>query len=278
MTFGIVNMPGGKALGLLNFMKIFKPQGLPRHTRIKRYKYIFYDKHFRTCIDSRIKWREIRNLSLVNHVSDSSQESIPLPTVDLNFYDNITLNQRQTHEFNFMHFRPEEVLRSLIDVQFNEIGYDCMHPKFARLTLPYTFIYFTHFFNTIVTTSTYFLPISILPYLSKVFQKLVYLQISSYLYTNSLLTERKSEFRTQHSFRSALVDVSEEIRCQIDKRHTMSFLVLLDNSKAFDTVHHSILKHELKYMCNFSSTAFILISSYLNDRSQTFWYYLLTTT
>ena len=48
---------------------------------------------------------------------------------------------------------------------------------------------------------------------------------------------------------SALADVTKEIRCQIDKRHTTSFLVPLDHSKAFDTAHHSILKLKLKYMC-----------------------------
>ena len=110
----------------------------------------------------------------------------------MNFYDSIRLNQRQSHEFNFMHFTQEEVLRSFIDVKSNGIGYDGMHPKFIGLTLPYTLIYFTHFFNTIVTTSTYpsvwkhakivpilkqdksFRPIAILPYLSNFFEKLVY--------------------------------------------------------------------------------------------------------
>ena len=105
-------------------------------------------------------------------------------------------------------------------------------------------------------------------YLSKVFEKLVYLQISSYLYINSLLAERLSEFRSQHSYLRALVDVTEEIMCQIDKRHTMSFLLALDHSKAFDTVHHYILKLGFKYMCNFSSTALKLICWYLIDRSQ----------
>ena len=62
--------------------------------------------------------------------------------------------------------------------------------------------------------------------------------------------------------------MTEEIRLQVDKRQTISFLILLDHSKAFDTVHHSILLHKLKHMCNFSPTALKLLSSYLSNRSQ----------
>ena len=67
---------------------------------------------------------------------------------------------------------------------------------------------------------------------------------------------------------SALVDVTEEIRLQADKRQTISFLILLDHSKAFDIVHHSILLYKLKYMGNFSPTPLKLLSSYLSNRSQ----------
>ena len=44
--------------------------------------------------------------------------------------------------------------------------------------------------------------------------------------------------------------------------------LLLDHSKAFAIVLHSILKLKLKYSCNFFSTALKLISLYLDDRGQ----------
>ena len=83
-----------------------------------------------------------------------------------------------------------------------------------------------------------------------------------------MLNERQSDFRPKNRCISALVDVTEEIRLQVDKRQTMSFIILLDHSKAFDTVHHSILFHKFKHMRNFSPTALKLLSSYLSNRSQ----------
>lgn len=110
-------------------------------------------------------------------------------------------------------------------------------------------------------------PISILPYLAKVFERLIYTQISQYLLKNSLLSDRQSGFRPKHSCTTALIDVSEELRLNTDK-NMISILILLDHSKAFDTVEHSTLCYKLKTMCYFSSTAVNLITSYLHGRSQ----------
>ena len=82
-----------------------------------------------------------------------------------------------------------------------------------------------------------------------------------------MLSERQSDFRPNHSCISALINVSEELRLGADNNMT-SFLVLLDHSKAFDTVNHIILCQKLKYMRHFSTTVVMLISSNLRDRSQ----------
>ena len=107
----------------------FKAARAAVNARIRRSKSMFYDKIFRPCIDLRKKWMKIHNLCLVNCVSDSSQEinvhdvnHVPLPPLDINFQNSIRFNQRQTHEFNFMHFRQDEVLRSFIDAKSNAIA------------------------------------------------------------------------------------------------------------------------------------------------------------
>ena len=89
----------------------------------------------------------------------------------------------------------------------------------------------------------------------------------TYLYGNGMLSERQSGFRPNHRCISALIDVPEELRLRVVK-NMIQFLVLLDHSKVFDTVKHIILSQKLKYMCNFSNTADMLISSYLRDRNQ----------
>lgn len=61
-----------------------------------------------------------------------------------------------------------------------------------------------------------------------------------------MITERQSGFRKNHGCVTALLDVAEDIRAHIDDGE-IAFLVLLDHSKAFDTVEHDLLCHKLHY-------------------------------
>ena len=81
-----------------------------------------------------------------------------------------------------------------------------------------------------------------------------------------MLNERQSDFWTKHSCINAFVDVTKDIRVQVDKRQTRLFRILLDYSKASNAAHHSILLHKLKHMCNFFLIALKLLSSYLSNR------------
>ena len=112
------------------------------------------------------------------------------------------------------------------------------HPQFQRVILEYIIVYLTHLFNTILTTlefpsmwkHTKIIPLpkhdgkyrqmAILPYLSKVFERLVHEQIGSHLYDNSLLTNRQSSCRPKHSCVTALVDVVEDLRSKMDLHHS----------------------------------------------------------
>ena len=73
-------------------------------------------------------------------------------------------------------------------------------------------------------------PIVLLRSLSKIFEHLVHEQIDRHLFDNSLLTNRQSGLRPKHSCVTAL----EELKPKID-HNMMSFLILLDNSKALDS-------------------------------------------
>ena len=128
--------------------------------------------------------------------------------------------------------------------------------------------YITHLFNFIVTTSTFpskwkhakiipvpknnseFRPIAILPFLSKVLERMLHKQINNYVHANNLLFDKQSGFRSKHSCITALVEVSENLRTDIDDSKT-NFLVLLDHSKAFDTIDHNTLCLKLKRLFNF---------------------------
>jgi len=81
---------------------------------------------------------------------------------------------------------------------------------------------------------------------SKIFEKIVFNQLYSYLSQNNLLSEDQSGFRPNHSTSYALLEATNEWLVNMDKR-LINCVTLLDFTKAFDTVDHSILIRKLSY-------------------------------
>lgn len=109
-------------------------------------------------------------------------------------------------------------------------------------------------------------PISILPAISKILERAVHLQMTSFLAEYKILSDFQAGFRAGHSTTTALVHVTDDIARGIDKKEVTA-LVALDFSKAFDTINHSLLYAKLKYY-GFSNSAARFIISYLTDRKQ----------
>jgi len=110
-------------------------------------------------------------------------------------------------------------------------------------------------------------PICILPVLSKAFEKILSAQITHYIENNSLISKFQSGFRPRHSCVTALIHVTEEIRSAIDS-NKVTFLGLLDFSKAFLNVEHIIMISKLEHKYNFSQSALNLMKLYLSNRQQ----------
>ena len=83
-------------------------------------------------------------------------------------------------------------------------------------------------------------PISNLPYLSNVLERVVFSRLSDYLLTNDLIDRRQSAYRPSHSVETLLVNLSNDILLGMDVGRVTA-VVCLDLSSAFDTVHHGIL-------------------------------------
>jgi hypothetical protein len=109
-------------------------------------------------------------------------------------------------------------------------------------------------------------PISLLPVCSKILEKCVQEQLSSYLHQNDLLFPYQSGFRPNHSTQTLLLHCLDDWYKALDRKQYVG-VVFLDISKAFDTVDHNLLLTKLSQL-GLSSSATSWFQSYLSNRSQ----------
>ena len=112
-------------------------------------------------------------------------------------------------------------------------------------------------------------PISILPTISKVFERVMYTQLYNYFNVNNLLTEQQYGFRSKHSTELASIKLVDYIIMEMDDPKTTKTptTVYLDLSKAFDTLNYDIFVSKLEYY-GIIGIALALIKSYLINRFQ----------
>lgn len=109
-------------------------------------------------------------------------------------------------------------------------------------------------------------PISLLPVLSKVCEKVVHNQFTSYLHLNDRLTKTQSGNKKWHSTETSVIETTDTILKAIDQKMLTS-VVFLDMSKAFDSVNHETLILKLRDV-GASDPVIQWFGSYLNDRRQ----------
>ena len=109
-------------------------------------------------------------------------------------------------------------------------------------------------------------PISILPTISKLFEKHINKHLMGFLNKYNLIYENQSGFRPKHSCQTALIKLVDQWMTCINNGDIVGTL-FIDFRKAFDLVDHSILLNKLSYY-KFKDSTFSLFASYLNNREQ----------
>ena len=193
-------------------------------------------------------------------------------------------------EFRIRQIDESEVFTMLNRLNVNKsAGVDSLGPRLLKLAAPAICHCVTYMINKSITYGIFpdelkvakvtpifkkgdrsdpgnYRPISILPTISKLYERHVASQIHEYLATFNLLHTEQSGFRQFHSCQTALTKLIDTWLKEMDDGN-LTGVSFLDFRKAFDLVNHAILIDKLKCY-NFDQTAIQWLSSYLSKRSQ----------
>ena len=266
---------------------------------IRSAKKLYSERQLDTRQGSTVLWKNVRKLGLMdsNHSIGSGQ----FTSTDFNnHFTNIQTNNflydeniddwHHQYSFSFNNIIAEDIVKSVKRISTEAVGIDGIPIRFIKMLLPVLNIYLCHVFNHMIMTSTFpicwktghvipvakvnipnsvkdFRPISLLPSLSKIFEHVLHDQIIAYLDRKSLLNPFQSGFRKHCGTTTALIKIEDDLKLSMDT-NMFSILVLLDFSKAFDSIDHKLLITKLDKLFGFDSSAVKLIKSYLCDRSQ----------
>ena len=109
-------------------------------------------------------------------------------------------------------------------------------------------------------------PVSNLPFLSKLLEKVVQVRIQAFFDSNGLMPSVQSAYRRFHSTETAVTKVFNDLLLAANAGQ-MSALCLLDLTAAFDTVDHELLLLRLERQFGLRGTVLAWFRSYLSGRS-----------
>ena len=217
---------------------------------------------------------------LANKVNET-----PNPLLKGDYTVNVSNLSFHFYEINDLHVR--DVTNNI--KASKGFGNDNISSYFLKLALPYINNSLVYMFNKSIEKSKFpthwkmarvtpifkegkksskvnYRPISVLPVVSRIFEKLVYNQLYEYFNTNSLLSSSQSGFRAMHSTTTALLKCTDDWYSGLDLGKYVG-VVYVDLKKAFDTVDHEILLHKLAHY-GIQSQELLWFKSYLSGRSQ----------
>ncbi|KAG6443424.1 hypothetical protein O3G_MSEX002874 [Manduca sexta] len=109
-------------------------------------------------------------------------------------------------------------------------------------------------------------PISVLPVLSKIFEKVIYTRLEVFLKSIKFLYPKQYGFRPRSNTLSATIDLITKLKNRIDQKQ-LALGVFIDLKKAFDTISPAILLRKLSTI-GIKDKALEIFTSYLENRKQ----------
>lgn len=114
--------------------------------------------------------------------------------------------------------------------------------------------------------ATNYRPISILPALSKISEKVIHQQLTNYLFQHQLIHSNQFGFIPKSSTESATLELVNFLVKGLDDGQFVA-CIFIDLQKAFDCIPHDILIEKIRYY-GFSNQATELLRSYISNRQQ----------
>ena len=254
---------------------------------------------------NKTKSSEVPLKLLVNghHVSDKNVIANKFNNYFVNIGNNLAKNIPEstispTHYLNdvnitqSIYLQPvdeNEVKRIILNLKNSSPGHDGMSSKVIKQTYHIYLPVLVHLLNLSITQGYFppklkiakvvplfksgnsellsnYRPVSILPCLSKIFEKIIYTRIMTFFEDKKLFSENQFGFRENRGTTLAILTLINKVVTGFNEnKNTLG--VFLDFRKAFDTVNHKILLKKLdKY--GIRGNCLKLIESYLSNRQQ----------
>ncbi|XP_059054939.1 uncharacterized protein LOC131848983 [Achroia grisella] len=233
--------------------------------------------------DSKSLWSNLKKTALpntkvnslplsVNDPDKINDHFLKTPGIDEVRISDLTYFEHHRCGSSTFNLKPVDTLtvgKIMLQIKSNALGIDNISKDMMLLTLPRTLDIITFIINKSIESSTFpaiwktavvcpipkvtnpsnlsdLRPISILPFLSKVLERIVHLQVSYYLEANNILPPFQSGFRKRRGTITALLDVVDNVLAAMDKGNG-TLLTLLDFSRAFECLNINLLLSKLRY-------------------------------
>ena len=230
----------------------------------------------------------IMNNFFINKVKNILK-NIPAPVIDpLETLRKLMANRTCQFKLNTVH--PDEILDIINSLKNSKsCGLDNIDTYVIKLVKYEILPAITHIVNLSIHTSTFpalyktakvipllkkgdpldpknYRPVAILPIVSKIIERVIFLQTIKYMNENGLLHPNHHGFRPYHSTTTALIQMYDSWIEAVD-RGEYTGVCMLDMSAAFDVVSHCLLLQKMA-LYGFNNNAVKWIESYLQDREQ----------